>query len=336
VALKVLNPTLAGDEAALHRFMNEGINATALAHENIVRIYESGFWDGHCCIVMELISGGTLAQRIKERGELLAPQQATDILSQIAAALDYAHSMGFLHRDLKLSNILLREDATALLADFGASKYLFAANSDYTVSGEMLGTPSFMSPEQATGGVALDARTDVYSLGVVAYKLFTGRLPFQAESQPELIYKLFHTRPVSPSVLNPELPPTIDRVLLRVLARLREQRYASAGEFVAALVAAQVYHAQRGRVQHRAQQGKTKRPAQGWRRLQPALVLLASMLLILVLLSARALRANMLTPTFVDATFIDATESPRSIYYLAPTTHKPPLLPPTPRLVPVK
>ena len=241
VALKILPPQVAADEMFLKRFIKEGKNAASLRHENIVPIYEAGEIDGIYYIAMELVTGGTLAEMSSKRGQLFPIDESIHVLSQLAAALDFAHSQGFLHRDVKPSNVLMAEDARVLLTDFGTAKQMFVENTIMTAPSQRIGTPSFMSPEQISDDGTVDYRSDVYSLGVLAYKLFTGRLPFAGNSQAELLHKIVYELPISPDVLNPELPPNIVYNLKRVLAKDPGQRYESAGQFVAAMVAGQMW-----------------------------------------------------------------------------------------------
>lgn len=235
VALKVLLPQFVNDETFLQRFIREGQNTKRLRHPNIVRTYDAGMVDGHYFIAMDIIDGCNLSEYIKASGSLLDFGESIDILSQIAGALDYAHSLGFLHRDIKLTNILISDDGRALLTDFGAAKQISADYTMLTATGQSIGTPSYMSPEQARAEINLDYRTDVYSLGVVAYKLFTGRMPFTADNQPELLYKIVYDEVPDPQLYNVDIPNTIANVLRRALAKQSELRYASAGTFVGAI-----------------------------------------------------------------------------------------------------
>ena len=241
VALKILPPAIATDQIFLKRFIKEGKSATRLRHENIVSTYEAGEIDGVYYIAMELITSGTLAEMSSKRDQLLPIDENINILSQIARALDFAHSQGFLHRDVKPSNILMGEDGRVLLTDFGTAKEMVTDNTILTATGQRIGTPSFMSPEQISGDYPVDYRSDVYSLGVLAYKLFTGRLPFTGSSQTELLYKIVYETSISPDILNPELPPNVVHNLKRALAKDPAQRYESAGQFIAAMVAGQMW-----------------------------------------------------------------------------------------------
>ncbi|MEZ4706234.1 MAG: serine/threonine-protein kinase [Caldilineaceae bacterium] len=241
VALKVMLPELIDNEMALRRFLREGKAAAQLHHSNIVQIYEAGQTDGHYYIAMELIRAGTLAEHIKQKGELLSCEKIIAILSQIGAALDYAHTQGIVHRDIKLSNILLTEDDRALLSDFGIAKRLFSEQTMVTAVGRAVGTPSFMSPEQITGDYDVDYRSDLYSLAVIAYILFTGRTPFTADTAHQLMYKIAYEFPTPPNIINPEVSSDISFVLLKALSKEPGERYSSAHKFVTSLSTCRSY-----------------------------------------------------------------------------------------------
>ena len=243
VALKVLLPQMTTNETFLRRFIKEGRNMTRLQHENIVQTFDAGAADGHHYIAMEYVQGGTLSQFIAKQKQLLTTMQAMEILSQIAGALDFAHSEGYLHRDVKLSNILMADDGRVLLTDFGAAKHMITDHTMLTAPGQSIGTPSFMSPEQVTGE-RIDYRTDVYSLGVIAYKLFTGRMPYKGKTQPELLHKVAYETPIPAEELNSDLPAYIGMALKRVLSKDPQERYESAGEFVGSMVAGSVWTSQ--------------------------------------------------------------------------------------------
>lgn len=240
IALKVLLPQHAHDQAFMRRFVREGQASESLCHDNIVRAYETGNADGHYYMAMQLVGGGTLLDYVQKRKQLLSADEIISILSQVGAGLDYAHSLGFLHRDIKLSNILMTEDGDALLSDFGVVKFMDQQQTAHTMAGHTVGTPAFMAPEQARGE-DVDVRADVYSLGVIAYTLFTGRLPFSADNQPQLMYKIVHETPVPPESINPDIPVGVQPALKKVMQKNPESRYPSAGEFVAALVSGRMY-----------------------------------------------------------------------------------------------
>lgn len=236
VALKVMPPEFAMQEAFLRRFLKEGKNIVRLRHPNIIQVYDVGKDDVYHYIAMEYLPNGTLSEYVRKRNTLLPLRESLDILAQIGDALDYAHAQGVVHRDIKMSNILMGDNGRVLLADFGVAKNIVGEQSVITATGYRVGTPSYMSPEQITGKENLDQRSDVYSFGVMAYSLFTGRPPFSAENQAELMYKVVHQAAPSPDTLNPDLPLYIVQAMNRVLAKDPRQRFSSAFEFVTALV----------------------------------------------------------------------------------------------------
>jgi serine/threonine-protein kinase len=235
VALKVLLPHLTHDPITLRRFQQEGENARRMIHPNIVRVFEAGVSDGYYYIAMEYASGGTVATLLKERTHPMNVPEAAAILRRVAAALDYAHKRGILHRDIKPSNVLIGGNGQVLLSDFGVARHMATDQTVITLAGYSVGTPAYMSPEQARGDFDLDARADIYSLGVVAYAMLTHALPFDADSQLVLLRKIIDEPPVPPEQVNAALPAGVVYALQRVLAKRPEQRYATAGEFVEAL-----------------------------------------------------------------------------------------------------
>jgi len=256
IALKVMLPHLAHEVETRRRFQQEGENAKRLIHPNIVRVYEANHIDGHYYIAMEYAAGGTLAGLLRTRSRPMSVNETLQILYRVAAALDYAHNRGILHRDIKLSNILIGTNNQILLSDFGIARQLGGDYTVVTATGHVVGTPAYMSPEQALGDETIDHRSDIYSLGVVAYAMLTQTLPFNATTPLVLLRKIIDVAPVPPEKINPQLPPGISYVLQRVLAKNPAQRYESAGEFVYALEA-----------------GITKTPTeQEWSALRPAIV----------------------------------------------------------------
>jgi serine/threonine protein kinase len=232
VAIKVLREDLAEDWEFIQRFRAEAENLAHLAHQNIVRFYSLEQDQRIAFIVMDYIDGDTLRGRLFDMRGPLSPAKALAILRQLAAALHYAHSEGILHRDVKAGNIMLRSDGTALLSDFGIAKAADAA----TATTVMPGTPAYMSPEQCQGGL-LDARTDVYSLGVVLYEMLAGRRPFAGTQAPDTVtggtrerirWEQIYALPPSPRTYNPALTESMARVMLKALAKNPGDRYPSA------------------------------------------------------------------------------------------------------------
>ncbi|MEZ4864334.1 MAG: protein kinase [Caldilineaceae bacterium] len=235
VALKVLLPHLVHDPVTLRRFQQEGENASRLIHPNIVRVFEAGVIDGHYYIAMEYAARGTIASLLRARAQPMRVQEALPLLRRVAAALDYAHNRGILHRDIKPNNVLIGGNGQVLLSDFGVARHLSTDYTVVTMTGYSVGTPAYMSPEQARGDFDLDQRSDIYSLGVVAYAMLTHTLPFDAESQLVLLRKIIDEPPTPPEQVNAGLPPGVCYALQRVLAKAPQQRFATASDFVEAL-----------------------------------------------------------------------------------------------------
>jgi serine/threonine protein kinase len=241
VALKLLYPQYGDDPLLVERFKREAITAAGLEHPAIVPIYDIGEQDGFVFIAMKLLPGRSLADLLRERATLPLPELLA-VLAPLAAALDYAHSRGVVHRDIKPANILLINDEqhgqptaapSVMLSDFGIAKVLDAPG--MTTTGALIGTPEYMAPEQI-GNRPVDGRSDVYSLGLLAYRALAGRLPFAGSTQEVLMAHL-HDQVPPPSSFNPQLTPAVDQVLLRATARDPAARYAAAGAFVADLAA---------------------------------------------------------------------------------------------------
>jgi WD40 repeat protein/predicted Ser/Thr protein kinase len=229
VAVKmILHGVLAGD-TAIARFKAEAAAAAGLNHPNIVAIHEIGEHQGRHFFSMEFVIGRTLAESVRD-GPLLA-RVAASHLEHVAAAVHYAHERGVLHRDLKPSNVIIDGQGQPRVTDFGLAKR-FDDHGDLTLTGQVLGTPAYMSPEQAGGanfGV-VDARSDVYSLGAVLYHLVCGLAPFAGESATEILRKVTDFEPVAPRLLNPALPRDLETICLKCLAKEPSRRYGSALE----------------------------------------------------------------------------------------------------------
>lgn len=226
VAVKML---LAGEFATrefVQRFKGESAAAALLRHPNIVAIHEVGVHDGRHYFSMEYVAGKSLTELVREK--LLHAVRAAHYVRLIAEAIHYAHQRGTLHRDLKPSNVLLDDFDQPRVTDFGLAKQV-EGNSDLTLSGQVLGTPSFMPPEQAAGKRgAMGPASDVYSLGAILYHLVTGRPPFVAESMAETLRLVEDAEPVSPRLLNPGVPRDLETICLKCLAKTPAGRYATA------------------------------------------------------------------------------------------------------------
>jgi serine/threonine-protein kinase len=239
VALKFLPASYQYDPDRRARFLKEARAASGLRSPNIAAIYDIGEHDGTMFIVMEYVAGELLARRI-ERGAL-APREAMDIATQVADALDEAHALGIIHRDIKSSNLIVTPRGLVKMLDFGLAKVIEPVkrgdtSSDMTVplggqtaAGMVMGTVSYMSPEQALGR-DLDARSDIFSLGVVIYEMLTARLPFEGGVATEVIDRIIHQEPLPPARFNYNVPPELERITRKCLEKDRERRYQSARE----------------------------------------------------------------------------------------------------------
>jgi serine/threonine protein kinase len=227
VALKVMSPMLASNSEFASRFLVEGKITAKLQHPNLVTVYDIGTHNGVYYLAAEYIPAGTLKERINEGGLLVA--EILDIASDIAMGLDFAHQKGFVHRDVKPGNVLFRNDGRVVLADFGIAKAMDGSNSS-TVAGASIGTPDYMSPEQARGE-PVDGRSDLYSLGTVLYEMLVGHPPYQA-SDPFTVALMHVTQPV------PELPEEfawLQPLVAGLMAKQPAERYNTGAAFVDAV-----------------------------------------------------------------------------------------------------
>jgi serine/threonine protein kinase len=234
VALKVLNPALATDEKLAERFQIEGINAARLDHANIVPIYEAGEDQGYSFLAMKLIDGESFSSVIS-RHRVVPTDETIRILTDVARALDYAHGRGFIHRDVKPANVLIDRAGSVFLSDFGLSKDM--GSRGITSTGQWMGTAEYMAPEQAAGRT-IDFRADLYALGCVAFECVTGDVPYTADNV--LAVMMAHTNAAIPdaSSRNPSVPPAVDRVIHRAIAKDADDRYPAALALVDSLAAA--------------------------------------------------------------------------------------------------
>jgi len=243
-AIKVLAPEVASNTDVVTRFFNEARAVNDIRHPNIVEVTDLGHFGAQPYIVMELLEGETLEDRLA-RASVLDPVSAIQILTQVASAVGAAHEHGMVHRDLKPANIFLCQhpdypDFVKVL-DFGIAKLTATreqGTGQRTACGAIIGTPAYMSPEQCLGDANLDHRSDIYALGVVTYQMMTGRRPFDADTAGRLIILHVQATPPPPCSVNPALPPAIGAVILRALAKQPEHRFASMRDFRDALLAA--------------------------------------------------------------------------------------------------
>lgn len=229
VAIKVMHQTIQADETFVARFRREAQIVANLTHPHIVPVYDFSEHNGQPYLVMKYIEGVTLKQRMTKTAMSL--DDVLYVMRAVGSALTYAHSKGVLHRDVKPSNIVIDKDNVPYLTDFGLARIAQAGES--TLSADMLlGTPNYMSPEQASGKKNLDGRTDIYSLGIVLYELLVGQVPFSGDTPYSVIHDHIYTPLPSPSKINPEIPLSVEAVLLKATAKKPEERYDVADEMI--------------------------------------------------------------------------------------------------------
>lgn len=232
VALKALHPAFMEDPNFLERFRREARVVARLDHPNIVPVYDFSEHEGRPYLVMKFVEGETLKARL-QRGPLTLDEIGR-IAEAVGAALTYAHEQGVLHRDVKPSNVLLSTDGRIYLTDFGLARIAQAGESTLS-SDRLLGTPQYISPEQALGKGDLDARTDIYAFGVMLYEMLLGRVPYNADTPYAIIHDHIYAPLPRPRDLNPNLPPALERVLLKALAKQPEDRFADVPALMEAL-----------------------------------------------------------------------------------------------------
>ena len=230
VALKLLYRRFAEDEEFVERFRREASSAAGLQHPNVVAVFDRGEFDGTYYIAMEFLEGRSLKQVVRQDGAL-EPDRAIDLVIQILKAARFAHRRGIVHRDIKPHNVIVDDEGRAKVTDFGIAR---AGASDMTETGSIMGTAQYLSPEQAQGH-PVDARADLYSIGVVLYELLTGRVPFDAESAVTIALKQVSEEPVPPSHYNPAVSEQLEDVVMRALQKDPAYRFADAEEFIVAL-----------------------------------------------------------------------------------------------------
>ncbi len=231
VALKALHPVFNEDKTFATRFQREARVVAKLEHPNIVPVYDYAEHENRPYLVMKYIEGDTLKARMTE--SLLSSGEVQNVVDAVGAALAYAHRQGILHRDIKPSNVLLATDGQIYLADFGLAR--IAQSGESTLSSDsIMGTPQYISPEQAMGKKDLDARTDLYSFGVMLYEISVGQVPFSADTPFAIIHDHIYTPMPLPRAVNPDVPEAVERVLLKALAKERDDRYEDANAMVRA------------------------------------------------------------------------------------------------------
>ncbi|MCE3266089.1 MAG: pknB [Solirubrobacterales bacterium] len=232
VAIKILHDRFAQDREFVERFRREAQSAAGLQHPNVVSIFDRGEFRDTYFIAMEYVDGPQLKQLVTGG---MGTRDAVDFTRQILNAARFAHRKGIVHRDLKPQNVLIDEDGRARVADFGIAR---GESSDITATGSVMGTAQYLSPEQAQGKETTPA-SDIYSIGVILYEALTGRVPFQGDSAIAVALKQVSEPPRAPSAINPEVPPALDAVVMRALAKDPEARFRDADAFMRALDAAE-------------------------------------------------------------------------------------------------
>lgn len=231
VAVKILRGDLADDEKFVRRFQREAIAASSLTHPNIVGMYDVGEDNGDYFIVMEYINGKTLKSLIKKRGALTLPE-VMDIMMQLLDGIKCAHDSYIIHRDIKPQNVLILDDGTVKITDFGIATAL--NNNELTQTNSVMGSVHYLPPEQANGG-STTVKSDIYSLGILMYELLTGKLPFKGENAVEIAIKQMREEIPSVCLINPEIPQSIENVILKACAKNPKNRYDSVAEMQADL-----------------------------------------------------------------------------------------------------
>ncbi|HMA34015.1 MAG TPA: protein kinase, partial [Chloroflexia bacterium] len=234
VAIKVLHAFLLEEEGSRERFRREARAVAALRHPHIVQVFDFDDEGEEYFMVMEFVDGPNLKTVLQEQakaGQRLGLARMGEILTGIGGALGYAHTQGMIHRDVKPHNIMFTATGQPLLTDFGIAKIV--SNSNVSASGALTGTPAYMSPEQGRGA-AVDARTDIYSLGVVLYEMVTGRVPFDADTPFAVVIKHINDPLPLPRSIDATIPEPLERVVLKAMAKAPEDRFQTAAELVQA------------------------------------------------------------------------------------------------------
>lgn len=230
VAIKTIRLDADNAEDLVNRLKREAKSVGHLEHPNIVTLYDAGEWEGLFYLAMQYVSGETLEKRI-ERQRWFTLQETYDLFRQACAGLDHAHQHGIIHRDIKPANIMITEDGVVKLADFGIAK---VADAHSSTSGLIVGTPSYMSPEQALGR-PLDGRSDIFSLGSILYEMVTGERAFPGEHATTVIYKIVHEAPIPVAALQPGIDPELEGMVLKAIAKRPGDRFQSCGELAQAI-----------------------------------------------------------------------------------------------------
>ncbi len=235
VAIKLIHSYLASGEGFIERFQREAQLVAALRHPNIVQVFDLDTHMGVYFMVMEFIDGPTLSsqlQDIRRQNSLLSLERTIELILVLCSALDYAHAQGMIHRDVKPGNVMFTRKGQPVLTDFGLAKIV--GGTSQTVSGSFVGTPTYMSPEQAQGESG-DARSDIYALGVMLFELATGRVPFEGDTPLSIVFKQINKPLPSAKMINPHLPDSIERIIIKATEKKSQDRYQTCAQFAAAL-----------------------------------------------------------------------------------------------------
>ena len=228
IALKLIKPEIATDKKAIERFRNELTTARKIVQKNVCRMYDLNKEKENCFITMEYISGQDLKGLIRQTGQLIVGK-AISIAKQICDGLSEAHKLGVVHRDLKPSNIMIDKEGNARIMDFGIARSI--KEKGITGTGMMIGTPEYMSPEQAEAK-EVEFRSDIYSLGIILYEMVTGRLPFEGDTPLSIAMKHKGETPKDPKDLNPQIPEDLNQLILKCMEKDKENRYQTAEQIL--------------------------------------------------------------------------------------------------------
>ena len=228
VAVKILRGDLAADEKFVRRFQREAISASSLSHPNIVEMYDVGEDEGQYFIVMEYVNGKTLKSLIKKRGALTLPE-VIDIMLQLTSAISCAHESYIIHRDIKPQNVMILEDGRVKITDFGIA--LALNSTELTQTNSVMGSVHYLPPEQANG-TGSTVKSDIYSLGILMYELLTGKIPFKGETAVEIAIKQMKEQIPSVRDINPNIPQSVENIIIKACAKNPKNRYDNAGEML--------------------------------------------------------------------------------------------------------
>jgi serine/threonine-protein kinase len=234
--LKFLHPHLAADQLVMQRFIHELLYTRRITHDNVIRIHDFLRLENTYAIAMEYFPGHSLSTEVAEQRFVTDIPSGLQILVSICRGMQRAHQLGILHRDMKPANILINDQGVVKIVDFGLASMVTGEATQLTRAGEMLGTPLYMAPEQARNR-KLDARTDIYSLGVVMYEMLTGRLPYAGDRALAILFQHVEGKATPPRALNPHISPAVEAVILKAMAVEPEQRFQSMEEFEHSLLA---------------------------------------------------------------------------------------------------